>query len=218
MKIDDLERIFLQHEDADQAQKMSAYLLGRFPHFGIQAPLRRKLTKDFISGEAAKQQIDWDVIDALWDKPEREFHQLVCDILIKMKRDLRAEDFPKIKELAVSNSWWDSVDALVKSFRHRASTELEIKEIMLAWSTDENFWIRRMAITSQLLAKEKTDRTLLTTCIVNNFESDEFFINKAIGWALRDYSKTNPDWVRDFLLEYELELNSLSKREAKKYL
>ncbi|GAB2027228.1 DNA alkylation repair protein [Lactovum odontotermitis] len=219
MKIDDLERIFLQHEDAEQAQKMSEYLQGKFPHFGIQSPLRRELTKEFMAEEAAKKQIDWAVIDTLWEKPEREFHQLACDLLIKMEKFIRVDDLPKIRVLALQNAWWDSVDALTKaSFRHLLPFGQEVKLALTAWSVDENFWIRRMAITSQVLAKEKTDRGLLAVVICNNFGSDEFFINKAIGWVLRDFSKTDPDWVRDFVLEHDSDLNQLSKREAVKFL
>ena len=89
---------------------------------------------------------------------------------------------------------------------------------MLAWSQDDDFWIRRVAIEHQLLRKDKMNIELLNTILENNLDSSEFFINKAIGWALRDYSKTNPDWVKDFISKHHAEMASLSIKEGSKYL
>lgn len=89
---------------------------------------------------------------------------------------------------------------------------------MLKWSKDKNIWLRRVSIDHQLLRKEKNDTELLEKIIVNNFGSNEFFINKAIGWALRDYSKTNKEWVSNFIKKYNNNLSSLSIREGSKYL
>jgi len=88
----------------------------------------------------------------------------------------------------------------------------------LAWSTDDNIWLRRVAIDHQLLRKQHTDTALLETIICNNLGQKEFFINKAIGWALRDYSKTNPEWVQGFIGRHRHEMAKLSLREASKYL
>ena len=89
---------------------------------------------------------------------------------------------------------------------------------MLDWSKDDDFWLRRIAIDHQLNFKNKTDVSLLEKIITNNFNSTEFFINKAIGWSLRQYSKTNPFWVKNFIQKYEKQLNSLSIKEASKYI
>jgi 3-methyladenine DNA glycosylase AlkD len=94
----------------------------------------------------------------------------------------------------------------------------EVNETLLAWSVDENIWLRRIAIDHQLSRKEKTDTALLETVIKNNFGQTEFFINKAIGWILRQYSKTNPQWVKDFIDKYRDSLAPLSIREGSKYL
>ena len=88
---------------------------------------------------------------------------------------------------------------------------------MLEWSTDEDFWVRRIAIDHQLCRKERTNTELLEKILVNNFGSSEFFINKAIGWSLRDYSKTNQDWVRNFVETHKDKMDKLSIREASKY-
>ena len=94
----------------------------------------------------------------------------------------------------------------------------EVNNVLLAWSTDDNIWLRRVAIDHQLLRKQHTDTALLETIICNNLGQKEFFINKAIGWALRDYSKTNPEWVQGFIDHHRHEMAKLSLREAGKYL
>lgn len=91
-------------------------------------------------------------------------------------------------------------------------------DVMLAWSADDDLWIRRVAIDCQLWSKAKTNTELLEKTIKNNFGSSEFFINKAIGWSLREYSKTNPDWVSNFIEMYKERMNSLSIQEASKYI
>lgn len=89
---------------------------------------------------------------------------------------------------------------------------------MLTWSKDSNLWVKRITLEFQLLLKKQTDTKLLAKIIINNFGSDEFFINKAIGWALRDYSKTDPKWVAEFIATYGNDLSALSIREGSKYL
>ena len=93
-----------------------------------------------------------------------------------------------------------------------------VNKILLEWSLDENIWLRRIAIDHQLLRKEKTNAELLEKILKNNLGQAEFFINKAIGWALRDYSKTNPEWVKNFIEENKEKMAKLSIKEASKYL
>lgn len=94
----------------------------------------------------------------------------------------------------------------------------ELKKVMVEWSQTDNIWLRRVAIDHQLLFKNKTDTLLLAEIITNNFGTKEFFINKAIGWSLRDYSKTNPQWVKDFIQKHSSQMAPLSIREGSKYL
>ena len=101
---------------------------------------------------------------------------------------------------------------------HRRLPPSEVDDLMLEWSLDEDFWLRRIAIDHQLGRKEKTNTELLEKILVNNLGSREFFINKAIGWSLRDYSKTDPEWVRDFIRTYGEKMDKLSVREGSKYL
>lgn len=93
-----------------------------------------------------------------------------------------------------------------------------VNDILLNWSLDKNIWLRRIAIDHQLLRKEKTNTKLLEQIIINNLNRQEFFINKAIGWSLRDYSKTNPKWVKEFVKKYKDSMSNLSIKEASKYI
>ncbi len=127
-------------------------------------------------------------------------------------------DLPRLKQLAQTKSWWDSIDGLDKLVGKIVLDNPEAKQTILEWSLDDDFWLRRIAIDHQLLQKEKTDTELLEKILINNLNQTEFFINKAIGWSLRDYSKTNPDWVRAFLDTYRSQMAGLSIREASKYI
>ena len=123
-----------------------------------------------------------------------------------------------IKKLVLKKSWWDTIDSLDEIVGSLSLAYPEVNKTILEWSLDKNIWLRRIAIDHQLLRKEKTNTELLEQIIVNNLGSKEFFINKAIGWSLRDYSKTNKQWVSDFIAKYRDDLSQLSIKEASKYL
>ena len=135
-----------------------------------------------------------------------------------MQRFLVEDDISKLKELVLTKSWWDTVDILDKVIGSIIYNNKNLYPIILEWSKDDNIWLRRVAIDHQLLRKENTDEQLLEKILINNFNHKEFFVNKAIGWALRDYSKTNPQWVRNFIEVHKENMASLSIREASKYL
>lgn len=140
------------------------------------------------------------------------------DYLVTMQKYLTYDDVTKISKYIKSKQWWDTIDGLDRIVGNIAFKDERINDLMLKWSKDEDFWIRRIAIDHQLCRKEKTNTELLETIIVNNFGSNEFFINKAIGWSLRDYSKTNPEWVRNFVNKHKDEMDKLSIKEASKYI
>ena len=118
----------------------------------------------------------------------------------------------------MTKSWWDTVDLLAKVVGSLVIRIEGYDQVMLEWSKDSNIWLRRVAILYQLSFKEKVNETIFETILVNNLGDSEFFINKAIGWALRDYSKYNPEWVREFLEKNKNDMVNLSLREASKYL
>lgn len=201
----------------EKAAAMAAYMRDQFPFLGIPTPARRKLSRDFLKA-MSKTVIDWDFVGKCWEQPEREFQYLAKDYLSKLKSALTAAEIPKLRELAVQKSWWDTVDGLDVIIGDIALRFPEVNETLLQWSKDENLWLRRIAIDHQLGRKDKTNTQLLEQIIINNFGEKEFFINKAIGWSLREYSKTNPDWVRAFIERHRNEMAALSIREASKYI
>lgn len=204
--------------DEENARHMEAYMRDRFKFYGLQTPERRAVYKDVIARDKNGGAIDREFLEQCWADEHREFQYLVTDYLRAMQKFLTYEDVPFVEKFIRSKQWWDTIDGLDRTVGGIAFRDPRINDLMLRWSTDEDFWVRRLAIDHQLLRKHATDTELLEKIIVNNFGSDEFFINKAIGWSLRDYSKTNPAWVRDFIDKYRDRMAPLSLREASKYL
>ena len=213
----------------DDAQAMSAYLRNQFPFLGLKSVARRNITKSYFKD--AKQEaralskvnpdtpiIDWNFVQECWQQEEREFQYVATDYLNDMQTYLKKDDINHLKKLITTKSWWDSVDALVKRVGYLQTQYPELKETIIEWSVSDDLWLRRVAIIHQLSMKEATDTQLLTRTIMNNLGSDEFFINKAIGWALRDYARINEEWVKNFLRQYQTELAPLSIREASKHI
>ena len=203
--------------NSDDAVAMRAYMKNKFEFLGVKTPARRKLTKAFFK-QQTDSVIDWDFINEAWSNSYRELQYAALDYLETRKKLLTPSDLPRLKKLAQTKSWWDTVDFLDRLVGTIIARFPETKEIILAWSRDEDIWLRRLAIDYQLLRKEETDTEFLEKILANNLGQTEFFINKAIGWALRDYSKTNPDWVRDFIERHRTEMAALSIREGSKYL
>ena len=201
----------------DDAVAMKAYMKNKFEFLGVKTPVRRKLAKAFFK-QQTDSVIDWVFINESWDNPYRELQYAALDYLEIRKKLLTPSDLPGLKKLAQTKSWWDTIDFLDRLVGSIIARFPETKEIILSWSCDKDFWLRRLAIDHQLLRKEETDTELLEKILVNNLSQTEFFINKAIGWALRDYSKTNPNWVRDFIERHQAEMAALSIREGSKYL
>ena len=208
----------IQHKNEEQAQKMSKYMLNKFEYIGIKTPERREIFKIFFKEYKNEEKIDWEFVNKCWENKYREFQYVAADYLKNMKDKLTIDDIPKFKRLILEKSWWDTIDNLDMTIGALALKDSNVNKILLEWSLDENIWLRRIAIDHQLLRKEKTNTELLEKILKNNLGQAEFFINKAIGWALRDYSKTNPEWVRNFIEENRENMAKLSIKEASKYL
>ena len=203
--------------DPARAAEMAAYMRGQFPFLGVPTPVRRAATGEFLR-TADKTRVDWGFVGRCWDQPEREFQYLAVDYLMARRRTLTPDDLPTLRRLIVTKSWWDTVDGLDQPVGDIALRHPAVRATMLAWSVDDDIWVRRVAIDHQLLRKERTDTALLEQILVNNLGRTEFFITKAIGWALRDYSKTDPERVRRFIDTHRDGLAALSVREGSKYL
>ena len=214
----EIKKLFEQNEDKENAIAMAKYMRNLFEFYGLATPKRKKLYKDFLKEEKKNKKVDWDFLDKCYLDSHREFQYLVSDYLITMNDYLTYDDIPKIKKYVKTKQWWDTIDFLDRVIGEIGLKDNRVDDLMLEWSCDNDFWVRRIAIDHQLCRKEKTNTELLEKILVNNFGSDEFFINKAIGWALRDYSKTNPLWVREFLSKYKDKMSNLSIKEASKYI
>jgi 3-methyladenine DNA glycosylase AlkD len=212
--MEDIREEFRTHEDGKKAISMSCYMRDQFSFYGLPSPLRKTIEKPYI--KEAKAHFSWAYLDSLYEDPHRECQYFVMDVLKGMKKKLTYDDIEHIKGYILDRSWWDVNDELVKVIGAIGLKEERVKDLMLTWSVSEEMWLRRVSILHQLAYKEKTDVVVLERVIRHNLSSDEFFINKAIGWALRDYSKTNPAFVSDLLKKYDFA--SLSVKEASKYL
>ena len=200
------------------AESMSKYMQDKFRFLGVRGATRTEIYKKYFPDARKTKTIDWDFVESCWNKEEREFQYVVVYYLKAMQKFLKREDISRLKYLIVTKSWWDTVDLLAKVVGSLVIRIEGYDQIMLEWSKDSNIWLKRVTILYQLSLKEKVDKQSLERIIVNNLGDSEFFINKAIGWALRDYSKYNPEWVREFIKQNKDNMANLSIREASKYI
>lgn len=214
----EIKKRFEKLQDKEKSAVMSRYMRNKFEFYGIPAPKRKGQYKELIKSEKKAKKIDWNFLNKCYDDEHREFQYLVYDYLLAMRQYVSYEDIPQIKKYILDKPWWDTIDFLCKVIGDVALRDPRVKKLMLTWSKEKNIWLKRSAIEHQLGLKDLTDSELLEQIIVNCFGSDEFFINKAIGWALRDYSKTNPNWVKAFLDKYKNQMSDLIKKEASKYI
>lgn len=217
--IKQLVELYNQHKDEEYANWSQNYLRNQFQFLGIRTPIRRKLTKQFLNehGVPSKENLK-EVILKLWELPEREYQKAALDILEKVKKELTPDDMPWLCSLLVTKSWWDTVDVLsphIMGYLFTAYPEL-ISSYADEWIFNDNIWLQRSALLYQLRYRKQTDEDRLFHYIRTRADSNEFFIQKAIGWVLREYGKTNPDAVKEFVGTNQLK--PLSKREALKRL
>jgi 3-methyladenine DNA glycosylase AlkD len=206
-----------RYRDPVKAVQMKKYMKDQFKFLGLQSVKRRDVSRPFLTS-LKNSALDWQLVFFLWEQPYREYQYIACDYLLQKKDDLSIEDVDNIRQLALDKSWWDTIDNLDKLIGTIALKNPELNGTLLDWSKEDNIWLRRIAIDHQRMRKKQTDTVLLEQILVNNLNQTEFFINKAIGWSLRDYSKTDPKWVRRFIETHRQEMAPLSVREASKYL
>lgn len=217
MTLNDIFAEFKKLKNDKKAIEMSAYMKNQFAFLGISASPRKEI-ENKIFQSVSKENIDFKFTDKCYKNKYREFQYTAIDYLNFKKEYLNISHIEILKNYILTKSWWDTIDHLDKIVGDIALRDKKVNEILLNWSLDENIWLRRIAIDHQILRKEKTNVELLEQIIINNLNQKEFFINKAIGWSLRDYSKTNPKWVRDFIKRHKNSMNNLSIREASKYI
>jgi 3-methyladenine DNA glycosylase AlkD len=208
--------------DPARAPAMQAYMKSAMPYLGVSAVPMRRVCKTIFAGFTWPDSAAWqaDVL-AIWRGAEyrEERHAAIELTGVRAARDFqRIGALPLYEEMITGGAWWDYVDAIAA---HRLWAMLEndraaMKAAMLAWSRDDDMWKRRSAILCQLRARAATDLDFLYSCIAPSLDSKEFFLRKAIGWALRQYAWTDPVEVQRYVAANESRLSGLSRREALK--
>lgn len=210
-----------RESNPQKAKAMSAYMKNLFPYLGISRPERDKINKPLflLIKKEVNENFLKEVATAMWQKQEREYHYFALDLLSKFVNHLTPSALPFLTDLAVQHAWWDSIDYLASKIIGKIILKYrDLQETMDILSKDDNIWLKRIAILHQLSYKQKTDSSRLFRYCLINAENPDFFIRKGIGWALREYAKTNPQAVIDFVGANEQMLSNLSKREALKRL
>jgi 3-methyladenine DNA glycosylase AlkD len=208
--------------DASRAVHMKAYLLDQFEFLGLQAPVRRQAVKGMgqVQWQSANDLLK--AADLLWQKPQREYRYTAVDLLRQHSALLSVGDLPALQDLLLREPWWETVDglsAVIAEVMHAAVTQKpNAAKAMDVWLKHPSHWVRRSAMLHQLGWRLDTDTTRLFGYAQQLADEKEFFIRKAIGWALRDYARWNPQAVSDFLLQHRTRLSGLTVREAAKHL
>lgn len=215
--LENLSLRFQKHADPEKAFQMKKYMKDRYPFFGIQANPRRAICSQFLKEhDLPEKKFLFEIVKQLWEKDEREFQHFGAELAHKFNNNIEENDLEIFQWMIINKSWWDTIDFIAANlvgnyFRiYHQHTEQTMRE----WLDSGNIWLQRTTLIFQLKYKENTDIDLLTRQILALKDSKEFFIRKAIGWALREYSKTNPDWVIEFV--GKTNMSGLSTREALK--
>ena len=217
LDVNQIQILFARHANPEIAASQKAYMKHRFDFYGIQSVKRRELQKPFLAKSNLPEKWEaFELIRQFWDLPQREMQYFGLDLISRYHTQLERDDMGFLEYLLTQKSWWDTVDLLAV---HSVGTYFqkfpENKEDLLeGWLDSENIWLQRSCLLYQLKYKDKLNTAELEKTIERLNGSKEFFINKAIGWILREHSKTDPDWVRAYV--ERVELHPLSRREALK--
>ena len=210
---------FETHADANIAAEQKAYMREQFLFYGIKTPVRRAIQKPFLLKEflPPKENLE-ELTRLLWQSPQREYQYFAQELVEKYAKQFDKNDIQLFEHMLMNHSWWDTVDFIATKLigAYFAKFPEQRNPFAEKWLASNNIWLQRSCIIFQMQQKEKLDKEFLGYVINALLGSKEFFINKAIGWALRDYSKTNSEWVKDFANRNAL--HSLSKREALRLL
>lgn len=210
-----LEKEFKAQANTAQSMAMQAYMKNNFPFFGIPMPQRRAILKSVsITYSAEIKANARSLALQLYDKPQREFHYCAIELLIQNCKRLVIDDIQWIEQLLLTYSWWDTVDTISKYLLGRYLVQFpeQTNTVIEKFSNAPNIWLNRSTLLFQLDYKKNTNFTILEAVCEHFKESNEFFIQKAMGWALREYSKINPIAVQNYVISTNLK--PLSKKEA----
>lgn len=214
--VEEIRKALSVYSNKERSKDQKAYMRDQFEFLGLTATQRRTAQKPFLKkGELPNFDDIPDLIRELWKQPEREFQYFGQELLAKYKRKLSPEDLLLLEFMITYKSWWDTVDFIASHLVGSLFASFPAMRVSSCdkWFESQNIWLQRTTLLFQLKYKEQLDTELLSIQIDRLAQSEEFFIRKAIGWTLREYSKTNPDWVLEFV-DQRPGLSNLSRREA----
>ncbi|MEV0731514.1 DNA alkylation repair protein [Polymorphospora sp. NPDC050346] len=211
-----LTTVYAAAADPARGAQMAAYMRDRFPFLGIQAPARAVLGRQVLAGLGRPDEADLRAVAVgCWTLPEREYQYFACDWLRRHARVCSAGFLSTARELITTRSWWDTIDPLaVHLVGPLVAAHPELVPAMDGWIGDDDPWLVRTAVLHQLGYREATDAGRLFRYCVRQAGHPDFFVRKAIGWALREYARTDPEAVRAFVVAHRSRLAPLSAREA----
>jgi len=211
-----LVQAYTEAADPARANAMAAYMRHRFSFLGIPTPARRALSRDVSADLRAPTQLDLlAVADACWLLEQREYQYFGTDLLVRHAARLTAGSLPALERLITTKSWWDTVDALAsRVIGPVVAQNPDSISTLDTWIMSEDIWLIRTALLHQLRYRSTTDSSQLFRYCQARAGHPEFFVRKAIGWALREYARSDPEAVRRFVADHSGQLSSLSVREA----
>jgi 3-methyladenine DNA glycosylase AlkD len=215
------QRLLAEQAEPEKAPAMAAYMKTTMPFYGVPGPARKAIGRELAQRFPATDEGGYrEGVLALWGLPHREEKYLAIGYARAFRLMVKASELPLYRRLVVEGAWWDFVDDVaVHLVGHTVRTEPEVAwPVLDDWIDDPDMWLRRTAILSQNRSRQQTDAHRLFDYCLRRGHEKEFFIRKAIGWALRDYARTDPQAVRRFLDQHGAELSALSVREASKHL
>ncbi|MFV0428764.1 MAG: DNA alkylation repair protein [Arachnia sp.] len=215
---DDIRLALARSRDLSRAEQQRAYMKSALPFYGVGVPQTRRLARSAASAHWFESRQAWlATVDHLWDEATHQEERYAALAVLSHPRARGWRDrrlWPTLEQLITTAAWWDLVDGVSPITGELLAADASLAEDIRGWARSDDMWLRRSSIIAQLGAKAGTDTDLLTDVIEVNAADTEFFIAKAIGWALRQYARIEPEWVREFLGTHEL--RPLSAREAAK--
>lgn len=210
--------------DPERAAQQQAYMKSTMPFRGVTLPVLRRLLRPLLAEHPPADRASWEAtVRELWDPAEFREERYAATALVRHRAAEPWRDGGSLtlaRHLIVTGSWWDHVDELAvhlvgESLR---ADPVRVRPVLVGWATDDELWLRRTAVMGQVGAKEARDLDLLRHAIEANVDDRTFWLRKAIGWALRDYARTDPDWVHAEVARLGDRLSGLSRREATKHI
>lgn len=218
--VEDLQAGLAGAADPEKARPMQAYMKTDQPFYGVQSGLRRTLFKEAVHRHEVSSRTEYEeIVLTLWEGVYREEMYQALEVAEHFKRFRDADAWPLFEHLVHTADWWDTLDWIAGKLvsplvlKHR-----KFEARLVEWARSDHLWTRRASLLAHLHHKNRLNKDLLASTILQLAGEREFFIRKAIGWILRDYSYANPDWVEAFVSEHASELSALSRREALKQI